>query len=151
MALIVLFSVLCLSPFSFSEEAMIVKVIDVDRFLLSTGEEVECLGIYIPVLGKRFKEEVILEIEKLISQKSLRLEFDTNGRTAPSGKFRAYLFADGMFINGELVKRGYAFLLPSSEKLKYGSRLVRLEEQARAEKRGLWNEKSGWAEPCDCH
>jgi micrococcal nuclease len=148
--LIVLMCILPLSSPSFSEGARIVEVIDVDRFLLTTGEEVECLGIYIPPLSKKFKAEVIAEIRELMGEKSLKLEFDSTIK-APSGRLQAYIFADGIFVNAELVKRGYAFLLPSSEKLKYGKYLVELENQAKAEKRGLWNE-SGWmTEPCDCH
>jgi len=127
-----------------------VQVIDVDRFLLTSGEEVECLGIYIPLLGKKFREEVIPEVQKMVNEKSLKLEFDSTQR-APFGKLRAYIFADGIFVNAELVKRGYALLLPSSEKLKYGSYLVELENQAKAEKRGFWNESYWMTEYCSCY
>jgi len=122
----------------------------VDRFLLTNGEEVECLGIYIPPLSKKFKAEVIAEIRKLTGEKSLKLEFDSTIK-APSGRSQAYIFADGIFVNAELVKRGYAFLLPSSEKLKHGKYLVELENQARTEKRGLWNEGYWVTEPCSCY
>lgn len=125
------------------------KVIDADRFLLATGEEIECLGIYIPVFEHRLKEEVISEIQKLVIQKPLTLEFDST-KPALSGKLRAYIFVDGIFVNAEMVKRGYAFLLPNPEKLKYGSILIGLEGQAKAEKRGLWDERV-WTESCDCH
>jgi len=129
---------------------MIVEVIDVDRLLLTTGDEVECLGIYIPHLGKKFKEEVSAEIQKLVGAKSLKLEFDSTPK-APSGKLSAYIYADDIFVNAELVRRGYGFLLPSSEKLKYGKYLIELENQAKAEKRGLWNEGYWMAEPCGCN
>jgi endonuclease YncB( thermonuclease family) len=125
-------------------------VINVDRLLLTTGEEVEFLGIYIPPLRKKFKEEVIAEIRKLVGTGSLKLEFDSTPK-APSGKLSAYIYADDTFVNAELVRRGYAFLLPSFEKLKYAKYLIELENQAKAEKRGLWNEGYWMAEPCGCN
>ncbi len=140
---------LLLSPVS-SEGVKIVEVIDADRLLLTTGEEVECLGIYIPPLSKKFKEEVMAEIRKLVDAKSLELEFDGTFK-ARSGKLQAYIYADGIFVNAELVKKGYAFLLPSSKKLKYGEYLVELENQAKAEKRGLWDEGHWMTESCNCN
>jgi micrococcal nuclease len=134
----------------FSEEVKIVEVIDVDCFLLSNGEEVECLGIHIPTLSKKFKEDVLRKIKTLISEKSLRLEFDLTPKTI-SGRLQAYIYADGTLINAELIRAGYAFLLPSSVNLKYGRYLVELERQAQAGKRGLWNESYWITEPCGCY
>jgi hypothetical protein len=58
----------------FSEEVKIVEVIDVDRFLLSNGEVVEYLGIYIPALGKKFKTDVFREIQDVVGHNKLVLE-----------------------------------------------------------------------------
>jgi micrococcal nuclease len=134
----------------FSEGFKIVELIDADRLLLTTGEEVEWLGIYIPPLSKKSKAEVIAEIRKLVDAGSLELEFDGPPK-APSGKLHAYIYANGIFVNAELVRKGYAFVLPSSKKLKHGRYLVELENQAKAGKRGLWNEGYWMTEPCDCH
>jgi len=149
-SLVVLFLILFPVRPLFSEGLQIVEVINADRLLLTTGEEVEFLGIYIPPLSKKFKEEVIAEIRKLTGEKSLKLEFDSTIK-APPGRLQAYIFADGIFVNAELVKRGYAFLLPSSEKLKHGKYLVELENQANAEKRGLWSGSDWMTEPCVCY
>lgn len=149
-SLIVLSFIFYLPSPLFSEGVMIVEVIDVDRLLLTTGEEVECLGIYTPPLSKKFKDEVIAEIRKLTGERLLKLEFDSTIK-APSGRLQAYIFADGIFVNAELVMRGYAFLLPSSEKHKYGKYLVELENQAKAEKRGLWSGSDWMTEPCVCY
>jgi micrococcal nuclease len=148
-SLVVSFLILFPLGLLFSEGFIIVEVIDVDRLLLTTGEEVEFLGIYIPPLSKKFKEEVIAEIRKLVGTGSLKLEFDSTPK-APSGKLSAYIYADNIFANAELVRRGYAFLLPRFEKLKYGKYLVELENQAKAGKRGLWNEDYWMTEPCGC-
>jgi micrococcal nuclease len=150
LSLIILTFIFFLRSPLFSEGVKIAEVIDVDRFLLTTGEEVECLGIYTPPLSKKFKDEVIAEIRKLVGAESLKLEFDATPK-AHSGRLQAYIYADGIFVNAEMVKRGYAFLLPSSEKLKYGRYLVELENQAKAEKRGLWNESYWMTEPCGCY
>ena len=50
----------------------VVNVSDVDRFLLLNGEEVECLRVHILPPKKWFKGEILREIRKLISGKSLR-------------------------------------------------------------------------------
>lgn len=149
-SLIVSFLILLASFPVSSEEFKIVEVIDADRLLLTSGKEVECLGIYVPPLSKKFKVEVMAEIRKLVDAKPVRLEFDSTGE-GPTGKLLAYIYADGIFVNAELVRNGYAFLLPSSEKLKHGKYLVELENQARTEKRGFWNEAYWVTEPCGCY
>jgi micrococcal nuclease len=150
LSLIILAFIFFLRSPLFSEEVKLVEVIDVDRFLLSNGEVVGCLGIHIPALGKKFETDVLREIQTLISGKSLRLEFDYDQKTV-SGISKAYIYADGIFINAELISAGYAFLLPPSINLKYGRYLAELESQAKAEKRGLWGESYWIAEPCGCY
>lgn len=138
-----------LSPVS-SEGFKVMEVIDADRLLLTTGEEVECLGIYVPPLSKKFKLEVMEEIRKLVRAKPVRLEFDPAGEGSV-GRLHVYIYADDIFVNAELVKKGYAFLLPSAGKLKYGKYLAHLEKEAQTEKRGLWNEDYWVTEPCGCY
>jgi micrococcal nuclease len=149
-SLVFLLSFLSQSLPSFSKGVEIVDVIDVDRFLLSSGEEVECLGVYIPPLSKRFKEEVLREIKSLVAGKSLRLEFDLN-RRGLSGRLQAYIYADGIFVNAELIRTGYALFFSYPGNLKYERDLREFENQAKAEKRGLWNQDSWMTEPCGCY
>jgi micrococcal nuclease len=52
----------------------------------------------------------------------------------------AYVFLeDGSFINGELVRQGFAHLLRRQAKLRYWDRLLELQRKALKEKKGIWS------------
>lgn len=61
---------------------------------------------------------------------------------APTDKFGralAYLYLpDGTFVNGALVKEGYARAKAYPPNVRYKAQLAELEKQAKSERRGLW-------------
>jgi micrococcal nuclease len=55
------------------------------------------------------------------------------------GRSLAYLWlADGRLFNAELVREGYAVAMTVPPNVKYAKHFVRLEREARASRRGLW-------------
>jgi micrococcal nuclease len=55
------------------------------------------------------------------------------------GRSLAYLWlADGRLFNAELVREGYAVAMTVPPDVKYATHFVRLEREARASRRGLW-------------
>jgi micrococcal nuclease len=51
----------------------------------------------------------------------------------------AYVFLeDGTFVNGELVRLGYAHLLRSQSHLRYWKQLLKCQRQALEANRGIW-------------
>jgi micrococcal nuclease len=55
------------------------------------------------------------------------------------GRLLRYVFlADGTFVNGELVRQGYAQAITYAPDVKYQELLRALEREARDAERGLW-------------
>ena len=47
---------------------------------------------------------------------------------------------DGTFVNAELVKNGYAMVMTVPPNVKYAEEFVHLQQEARENNRGLWNQ-----------
>lgn len=105
------------------------------------------IGIDAPESRKTFKKEIAYfgkevkaYLTNLLDGKSVRLEFDLN-RTDQYGRSLAYVFLqDGTFVNAELVKNGYAMVMTVPPNVKFADEFVKLQQEARENKRGLWNE-----------
>ena len=124
------------------------QVDDGDTIVLENGERVRLMGIDAPEIkhstkaGAEMGREAAAFARKLAEGKQVRLEFDPSNPTINHTDSRkrtlAYVFlADGTFLNAELVKQGYAFIIPGFVH-KYREEFERLEREARENKRGLW-------------
>jgi micrococcal nuclease len=71
---------------------------------------------------------------------SVRLETDQESRDK-YGRNLVYIFrsSDNIFINGELVKQGYARQRTYGKNIKYDGLLRGYEQEAQTARRGLWN------------
>jgi endonuclease YncB( thermonuclease family) len=59
----------------------------------------------------------------------------------------AYIYLeDGTFVNGEIMKAGYAQAMTVPPNVKYADLFVELEKEAREQKRGLWAMSPDWTE-----
>jgi len=126
----------------------VTHVVDGDTIVLENGEVVRLLGIDAPEIkhttkaGVEMGKEAAAFTRKLVEGKKVRLEFDlSNSTTNHKDSWKrtlAYVFlSDGTFVNAELVKQGYAFIIPGFVH-KYQKEFERLEREARENKRGLW-------------
>ncbi len=118
---------------------------DGDSIVLSGGERLRYLGINAPEVahkdkpGEPFGDEAKAFNKKLVQGRWINLEL-TNERRDHYGRLLAFVFLeDGTFVNGELVRRGYAHLLRKQPKLSYWKRLLSLQRRALQEKRGIWS------------
>jgi len=134
----------------YDAEYRIKKVIDGDTILLSNGRSVRYIGMDSPetreYVGSRwiYKPEKFSEEAKEYNKQALAggtvgLEFDKDKKDK-FGRLLAYVYADGIMINEELVRQGYATIYVYPPNVKYLDRLVKAQEEARAEKRGIWSE-----------
>jgi micrococcal nuclease len=74
----------------------------------------------------------------LVKGKTVYLEKDVS-ETDRYGRLLRYVFlADGTFVNGELVRQGYAQAITYQPDVKYQKLLRTLEREARSAGRGLW-------------
>ena len=55
-----------------------------------------------------------------------------------------YIYIGDMFINAEMVRRGYARYEPIAGNIKYNFQLASLETEARKAKRGIWAFTEDW-------
>ncbi len=130
----------------FAKEYTVSKVIDGDSIVLETGEQVRYLGIDAPEMGKQdggpqfYAREATAFNKQLVLLKKVRLEFDEEKHDA-YGRLLAYVFVKNTFVNGELVKRGYARAMIKPPNVKYKDLLVKYQNEAMSKESGLWQEK----------
>ena len=138
----------------------VLKVIDGDTIKLDTGKYVRLIGIDTPEyhdsdkLSRDSKRLNISEKEikkkgyqaykftqKLLAGKQVKLEFDRE-RLDKYNRLLAYVYlADGTFVNASIVESGYATVFAIAPNIKYYKHFLRLQEDARESKRGLWAEE----------
>ena len=119
------------------------RVLDGDTIELENGERVRYIGINTPEIahpprGAEFFGPKAAEANReLVEGKRVRLEFDVQKRDR-YGRLLAYVYVDSLFVNAELVKRGYAYAYTYPPNVKYAELFVRLQREAREAGRGLW-------------
>ncbi len=144
--LLLVISFYFITDLSGHDEYTVKAVIDGDSIILKDiqSTNVRYLGINTPEVlrydspGEPFSEEAKNLNRNLVVGKKIRLEFD-NERYDPYGRTLAYVFVDGVFVNEELVRRGFAkaFIIQPNDK--YAERIIQAQEEAKRERRGIWS------------
>ena len=125
--------------------ATVERVVDGDTIVLRGGERVRYIGMDTPESVKPgtpvqcFAKAASHENERLVEGRQVRLRYDTE-RQDRYGRTLAYVYraSDGLFVNAELVRRGYARQLTIPPDVAYAGLFGRLAAQAREHGRGLW-------------
>ncbi|MCX5695677.1 MAG: thermonuclease family protein [Candidatus Omnitrophica bacterium] len=138
-------------------DVLVTRAVDGDTLLLESGERVRLIGIDTPELhesnklyrdAQRTKQDVTT-IQKLgrrsyeftknlVEGKRVSLEFDVE-RYDRYKRLLAYVYLkDGTFVNAKIVEEGYASLMTYPPNVKYADLFLKLYQQARQNKRGLW-------------
>ncbi|WP_291403163.1 thermonuclease family protein [Daejeonella sp.] len=125
------------------------KIVDGDTFWIDNGVakglKIRLIGVNAPESRKTnrkdveyFGKEAKNYLIKFLSNKRVRLVYDV----APKdryGRALAYVYLeDGTFLNAHLVKNGYASVMTIPPNVKYADYFVKLQREARLNKRGLW-------------
>jgi micrococcal nuclease len=115
----------------------VVKVIDGDTFDLMSDKKirVRMFGIDSPERGQAFSVKAREFTAALIAGKEINVTIRNKDRYGRS-VCDVYL-NDGTYVNAEIVKAGYAWLFT---RYSNDDTLAQLEEDARKNKRGLWQE-----------
>jgi micrococcal nuclease len=74
---------------------------------------------------------------RLVEGRTVELERDVSDRDR-FGRLLRYVYADGVFVNEELVRQGYAVAVTFPPDVRENSRLRVLEREAREAGKGLW-------------
>ncbi len=75
--------------------------------------------------------------DSLVANRRVRLEFDVERRDR-YGRLLAYVYVDSLFVNAELLRRGYAQLMTIPPNVRHVDLFRRLQREAREAERGLW-------------
>ena len=129
------------------------RVVDGDtiRVGLPSGEEaVRYIGIDTPESVKPgapvecFAKRASAYNERLVAGERVRLVYDVERRDR-FGRLLAYVYRarDGLFVNAELVRRGYATAVTFPPNVAHERDFRRLARRARMSGRGLWSECAG--------
>ncbi len=140
-------------PSASSDTARVVRVVDGDtiRVALPSGEErVRYIGIDTPESVKPgspvecFAKRSSAFNERLVAGERVRLVRDVEERDR-YGRLLAYVYRerDGLFVNAELVRRGYATVATFPPNVAHERDFKRLANRARLSARGLWSECVG--------
>jgi micrococcal nuclease len=132
-----------------SEVGRVVKVVDGDTIHVQLGsvrEKVRYIGVDTPetkhpskpvqCFGQRASEFNA----RLVGGQRVRLVRDVEPRDR-YGRLLAYVYRvrDGLFVNAELVRLGYAQPLTIAPDVRHAARFAALARQAREQERGLWS------------
>lgn len=127
-------------------EGTVVNVDDGDTIDVRLGDRIErvrYIGMDAPevphygVGGARGGEAAARLNRSLVGGRRVRLELDVEQRDH-YGRLLAYIWVDGVMINVELVRRGYARALRIPPNVRYQRAFAAAEAEARAARRGLW-------------
>jgi micrococcal nuclease len=134
---------------SYQKEYRVKNVIDGDTIELESGQMVRYLGIDTPEIRKRqddgswsyapepYGEKAKEFNRQLVEHKTVRLELDLQKKDKYN-RLLAYCFAGDVFVNARLLEEGLAFLYTWPPNVKYADLLVKMQEEARRNNRGLW-------------
>jgi micrococcal nuclease len=132
-----------------SRTAHVLRTIDGDTILVAVGgaqERVRYIGMDTPETVKPgtpvacFGKRASAENHRLVDGRDVRLVADREARDR-YGRTLAYVYraSDGLFVNAELVRGGYATPLSIAPNVRFAARFADLARAARASGRGLWS------------
>ncbi|RME75339.1 MAG: hypothetical protein D6784_08125 [Chloroflexi bacterium] len=119
------------------ETVVVSSVLDGDTIQLADGRKVRYIGINTPERGQPFYSEATEANRRLIADRTIRLERDVESFDQ-YGRILAYVWADDVLVNLEIVRQGYANTLTIPPNVKYESLFRQAEREAREAGRGLW-------------
>lgn len=142
-----------LSELATGERGRVVRVIDGDALVLSTGQSVRLIGIEAPAGPYRDRpgEAGFDTAKRMLEDMTLGREVELRYAGLTRDRYDRALahvvtvddLGPKLWLNAEMVKRGGAQVRVYPDTADANAPLVSLEQAARSEKTGLWKE-SGW-------
>jgi len=140
--LVVAIFLLSCAPVAIESQVKVVRVIDGDTIEIAGGAHVRYIGMDTPETYPKvefYGPEAKAENIELVEGKLVTLEKDVS-ETDKYGRLLRYVYVDGVFVNGELVRLGYAEAVSYPPDTRYQWQLEQLEKEAKAAKLGIWGE-----------
>lgn len=132
----------------------VAEVIDGDTLILAGGRHLRLIGIDTPEVRRKIKGEFVYDpqpyalaatefVRRQLKKGKVRLEFDIQ-KQDQFGRLLGYCFIDTgageIMLNSEILKAGLGVVYVRFPDVKYLSRLVAAEEEARRSQCGLWSQ-----------
>lgn len=133
------------------------RVVDGDTLKLSNGQSVRLIGVDTPELHYSYK--LLRDVKKshkdsaaiqslgkkaadftksLVKGQRVRLEYDIE-RHDRYNRLLAYVYLeDGTFVNAKIIEEGYGHIMTIPPNIRYASKFLQLEREARLNNKGLW-------------
>jgi micrococcal nuclease len=124
----------------------VLRVIDGDTIVVLLDghqEKVRYMGMNTPETHhahkgiEPFGPEAAEADRRLVEGKTVRLEFDVQGRDK-YGRLLAYVYVGEVMVNAKLVRQGYAQVATYPPTVQYVDLFRQLQREAREAGRGLW-------------
>ena len=124
------------------DRVTVVRVIDGDTIVIEGGARVRYIGIDAPELPEEpLSVEATDGNREMVEGRVVVLEKDVRDRD-DYGRLLRYVWSDGVMVNAELVRLGYARSRSYPPDVKHQDLLDRMEDEARAGGLGLWEASS---------
>jgi micrococcal nuclease len=127
------------------------KLVDGDTFWVKNekgqNEKIRLIGINTPEVRRSGRTEVEFYgkeasdyVKKILTGQRVLLEYDVQ-RYDRYKRTLAYVYLDdGLFLNAHLIKEGYASVATFPPNVKYSEWFIKLEREARTQKKGMWKD-----------
>ena len=115
----------------------VVRVVDGDTFVISSGEKVRLIGVNTPEVGELYYDEATAFLSDMVLGEEVLLEGDTSNRDK-YGRLLRYVWIDDVFVNEQLVWEGFAEEKAYEPDTRYQPLFESAEEYAKANNLGVW-------------
>lgn len=118
----------------------VTRIIDGDTIEVNIGGrlyDVRYIGVDTPEPNQPFGHEAAEKNAELLSGNRITLEKDVS-ETDRYGRLLRYVYADGIFVNAELVRQGYAQVATYPPDVKFQNHFLELQREAQESGKGLW-------------
>ncbi len=132
---VLLYVLICISCIQTDK---VIEVVDGDTFKTERGQTIRLLGINAPEINDPGGDIAKDVLALLVLDRTVRLEADVTN-TDEYDRLLRYVYVDGSFVNGELVRMGYAETRCYPPDTLYRRELEALEQTALRSNRGLWS------------
>ena len=139
------------------DNILVTRAVDGDTLVLENNERLRLIGIDTPEMHESNKlnrdvqrsgqsVESIQQLgrrsyeftKKLVEGKRVKLELDVEKQDKYKRTLAYVYLEDGTFVNAKIVQEGYASLMTYPPNVKYADLFLKLYQEARQNKRGLW-------------
>ncbi len=115
----------------------VVRVVDGDTFVISSGEKVRLIGVDTPETDEIYYDEATTFLSDMVLGKEVLLEGDISNWDK-YGRLLRYVWIDDVFVNEQLVREGFAEEKAYEPDTRYQPLFENAEQYAKANNLGIW-------------